>query len=261
MLKEALASSGTRLVSIGGVEPLRVAVERDVQEYFLTHYTEQVLRPEFRDPMITRGFEEAARRAHERYQAAVAQEDLRLQLFLAENGRPIDGPAADEALTALELDWKSQSFKAPVHLMDEAAFDGVTSLATIAAGGTIGALVLKPVMERATGKIFAALGRRFTAAFAGRIALAGGGAAAGTAIQPVGGTVMGAVAGGLLGVAADYAMNEAAEAWNREGFVEANREAVDATIGVWQAKLTDGVDAALDRWFADGRAAVVAVAD
>ncbi len=261
VLKEAVASTATHLVEVGEYEPLRTAVERDLKQYFLDSYSERVLKPEFRDPMITRGFEEAARRARERYEAAVAAEDLRLQLFLAKNGRPVAGPADDAQLTSLELDWDAQAFKAPAHLMEDTAFDGVTSLATIGAGGTIGAFVLRPAMERATGGIFAGLGRRFAAAFAGRIAMTEAGAAAGTVVQPVGGTVMGAVAGGLIGIAADYAMNEASEAWNRESFVEANEEAVSATVGVWQGKLTDGLDTAIDRWFEDGRAAVVAVAD
>lgn len=260
VLKEAVASTATRLVEMGEVEPLKVAVERDLKTYFLDSYSEQVLRPEFRDPMITDGFEEAARRAHERFAQAVAQEDLRLQLFLAEHGRPVEAPAADLSLTSLDLDWDAQAFKAPTHLTEDAAFDGLTSLATIGAGGTIGAFVLKPVMERATGRIFAGLGRRFAAAFAGRIAMTQAGAVAGTAVQPVGGTVMGAVAGGLIGVAADYAMNEAAEAWNRDTFVAANNQAVEATMDVWRGKLTDSLEAAIDRWFQDGRAAAVALA-
>lgn len=261
VLKEAVTSTATHLIEVGEVEPLRTAVERDLEQYFMDHYSERVLRPEFRDPMIARGFEAAARRAHERYLTAVAAEDLRLQVFLAEHGRPAEVPAGDEPLTALELDWDSQAFKAPTHLMEGAALDGVASLATVGAGGTIGAFVLKPAMERASARVFAGLGRRFAGAFAGRIAGVEAGAAAGTFVQPVGGTVMGAVAGGILGLAADYAINEASEAWNRDSFVQANAEAVDATKRVWKGKLTDALDGAVDGWFTDSRAAVVALAD
>ncbi len=257
VLKEALVSTMTRVVQLGSFETLPTAVERDLQDYFKRHYSEQVLRPEHRDALIARAFEQAARRAHERWREVVAQEDLRLQLFLAQHTEHLEQAESAAPLTLVALDWDAQRFKSPAYLTEDKAFAGIVRLATLGTGGTIGALALRPAMERATTRLFAGLGRRYAAAFGGRLAMARTGAAVGSAVQPVSGTALGAVAGGLLALAADYAMNETSEVLDRGAFVAANREAVGLTMTLWQDRLTRALDTALDRWFDDTRAAVL----
>jgi hypothetical protein len=257
VLKEAVVSTLAHIAETGEYEPLATAVERDLKTYFIRHYTEQVLKPAQRDPLISASYEEVARRAHERWRQAVVAEDLRLQLFLAEHTRDLDGRSADAPLTALTLDWDAQRFQAPTYLLEDKAYDGIVSLAAVGAGGTFGALALGPVLDRALARAFAGLGERYAAIFAGRVAMAEAGAVAGTVVEPGGGTVIGALAGGVLGLAADYLVNEAGEAFSRDGFVAANQTAVDATITTWRKSLGTSLDAAVDRWFDDTRAALV----
>jgi hypothetical protein len=73
----------------------------------------------------------------------------------------------------------------------------------------------------------------------------------------MGGQVVGAAIGVLIGVVADYLANEANEAFNRESFVAANNEALDATIATWKSGLEANIDTAVDKWFDDARASVV----
>jgi hypothetical protein len=101
------------------------------------------------------------------------------------------------------------------------------------------------------------LSRRFVTAFGTRLALAEQGAVAGTIVEPAGGQIVGAIAGVLIGVAADYFINEMQEEFNRDKFIAANREALDATVDAWKMKLTGNVEAAIDRWFDDARKGVV----
>lgn len=258
VLGKAIASTTSRLARVGAYEPLEVGVERDLQDYFMAAYQSRVLRPEEREPIVARAFDAAARRAHERWLGVLAEEDLRLRLFLAEHTRHLDPLPADTRLSELTLDWDAQRFKAPYHLSGDRVFDGLVGVATAGGGAVAGAALLGPAAQRASRRVFAGLGRRYATAFASRIAMAQSGAAVGSAVQPVSGTALGALAGGLLGLAADYALNEADEAFNRETFVEANREAVAATRSIWEERLTASLHAAIDQWFADTRAAVVA---
>ncbi len=257
VLKETFSSMAARIAQTGEYESLTEAVERDLKDYFMRHYQQQVLKPELRDPVVTRELERAVRRAHESYRRVIANGDMRLQLFLARHTRHLDEMPADENLTKVKLDWDAQRWKAPVYLMEDRAFDGIAGLGYAAGGGAVGALVLGPVAKRAMAQTFGALSRRFVTAFGARIALAQQGAAAGTLVEPGGGTVVGAITGVLIGVAADYFINEAHKTFNREQFVAANAQALDATIGVWKMKLKDSVDAAIDRWFDDARTGVV----
>ena len=257
VLGRALVSTATRLAQLGGYETLQVAVGRDLEDYFMAQYQAQVLRPEHREPSLARGFEEAVRRAHGRWLAVVAEQELRFQLFLAEHTGHLAPLPVDVRLSEVALDWDAQRFKAPRHLAAEQAFDGLIGVATVGGGGVAGAVALRPAMARASRPVFAGLGQRFAGAFAGRLAMAQTGAAMGSAVQPVGGTALGAMAGGLLGLAADYALNETDAAFNRESFVAANREALDLTSTLWEERLTETLHAAIDRWFDDTRAAVV----
>jgi hypothetical protein len=257
VLKEAVVATAARLLELGRYEPLQVAVERDLQDYFRRHYTQQVLRPERRDALISRGFEEAARRAHERWLQVVAQADLRLQLFLAEHTAHLQSVPPTERISELTLDWDAQAFRAPAFLTEDKAFSGIVSIGTIGTGGTLGALALRPVIERTTSRLASGLAGRYAGGLAGRAAIVRTGAALGSAVQPVSGTALGAIAGGLMGLAADLALNEADEAFNRDTFEAAHREAVAAAMAVWQDRLRGGLHTAVDRWFDDTRAAVV----
>lgn len=256
VLKETLTAAAARFAQAGEYESLTEAVERDVKDYFMRHYNAQVLKPELRDQVITGQLEIAVRRAHESYRRVIANGDMRLQLFLARNTRHLEDVPADGKLSAARLDWDAQKWKAPVYLMEDRAFDGIAGIGYAAGGGTVGALALGPVMNRVMARSFGLLSRRFVTAFGARLALAEQGAVAGTLVEPVGGTVVGAITGILIGVAADYFINQAEENFNRDKFIAANNEALDATIKIWKGKVRASVDGAIDRWFDDARAAV-----
>ncbi|RME99283.1 MAG: hypothetical protein D6773_13160, partial [Alphaproteobacteria bacterium] len=232
ILKEAFASAATRFIETGEYESLTEAVERDLKDYFMRHYMAQVLKPEVREEQISRGIEEAARRAHESYRRVIANSELRLQLFLARHTRHLEKLPADARLSTLRLDWDAQKWKAPTYLMEDAAFEGIAGIGVAAGTGLLGARILAPALRKATARSFSALSRRFVTAFGARIALAEKGAVAGTLVEPGGGTVVGAITGILIGVAADYFINKADAHFNREAFIAANREALDATIGL-----------------------------
>jgi hypothetical protein len=251
VLKETLASAIARFFQAGRYETLPEAIEADLREYFLTHYKDQVLRPDLRDQVIRQGVEQAARHAHDSYRRVIANGDMRLQLFLAKHTRHL------EEVPASTLDWDAQKWKAPAYLMQDRAFDGIVGIGTTAAGGTVGALALGPALNRVLAQSFGQLSRRFVTSLGTRLAFAQQGAAAGTVVQPVGGQVIGAAIGAMIGVAADYVTNEANEAFNREEFVAANERALDATIETWKASLAANIDAAVDKWFNDARSSVV----
>ena len=67
------------------IQSMTEAVEADVNDYFLRNYKEQVLKPELRDETITQGVEQAVRHAHDSYRRVIANNDMRLQLFLAKH--------------------------------------------------------------------------------------------------------------------------------------------------------------------------------
>ncbi|MDA7947034.1 MAG: hypothetical protein MPJ78_06115 [Hyphomicrobiaceae bacterium] len=257
VLKESVTSAAARFVEAGEYESLGEAVERDLKDYFMRHYKEQVLRPDVRDGKITEGLEILVRRSHESYRRVIANGDMRLQLFLAKHTRHLADVPANGNLTSSQLDWDAQKWKAPTYLMEDRAFDGIAGLGVAAGSGTVGALVLGPVMNRVMARTVGMLSRRFIASAGTRLALAQQGAVAGTAVQPAGGQVVGAVAGLVVGIAADYFINEAQEEFNRDKFVASNSDALDATIDSWKSKLRANVHAAIDRWFDDARKGVI----
>jgi len=79
-------------------------------------------------------------------------------------------------------------------------------------------------------------------------------------VQPMAGQVVGAAVGIMIGIVADYLSNAANEAFNRDEFVAANNQALDATIATWKSTLTANIDTAIDKWFDDARASVVLTA-
>ncbi|HEY8276350.1 MAG TPA: hypothetical protein VIG52_05075 [Methyloceanibacter sp.] len=257
VLKETLTSTINRMIEAGKYESLGEAVEADVKDYFLRNYKEQVLKPELRDQTIAQGVEQAVRHAHDSYRRVVSNSDMRLQLFLAQNTSHMEDLPAATSAVEVKLDWDAQKWKAPTYLMEDRAFDGVVGVGSAVVGGTVGALALGPVINSVLAQSFGQITRRITTSVGTRLAYMGQGAAIGTAVEPLGGQVIGAVAGALVGVAADYVGNEANEAINRDQFITANEEALDATIKAWKSSLQANIDTAIDKWFDDARSSVV----
>jgi hypothetical protein len=257
VLKESLTSAVTRFFETGKYESLTEAIEADVKDYFLRNYKEQVLKPELRDQTITQGVEQSARHAHDSYRRVIANGDMRLQLFLAKHTSHLEDIPAATPMTKVKLDWDAQKWKAPVYLMEDRAFDGVAGIGAAAAGGTVGALAVGPALNGVLAQSFGQLSRRFVTSLGTRLAFAEQGAVAATMVQPMGGQVIGAAIGVAIGVIADYLSNAANEAFNRDEFVAANNQALDATIATWKATLTANIDTAVDKWFDDARASVV----
>ncbi|HVQ11761.1 MAG TPA: hypothetical protein VMS19_07635, partial [Methyloceanibacter sp.] len=240
----------------GKYESLTEAIEADVKDYFLRNYKEQVLKPELRDQTISQGVEQAARHAHDSYRRVIANGDMRLQLFIAQHTSHLEDIPAATPMTNVKLDWDAQKWKAPVYLMEDRAFDGIAGLGAAAAGGAVGALALGPALNGVLTQTFGQLSRRFVTSLGTRLAFAQQGAVAGTMVQPMGGQVIGAAIGVAIGVVADYLSNAANEAFNRDEFVRANAEALDATIATWKATLSANIDTAIDKWFDDARSSV-----
>jgi hypothetical protein len=257
VLKESISSAITRFFEAGKYQSLGEAIEADVEDYFLKNYKEQVLKPELRDPVISQGVEQAVRHAHDSYRRVIANGDMRLQLFLAQHTSHLEDLPASTPATKVKLDWDAQKWKAPVYLMQDRAFDGIVGIGTAAAAGTVGALALGPSLNAVLAQSFGQLSRRFVTSLGTRLALAEQGAVAGTFVQPMGGQVVGAAIGVAIGAAVDYLGNAANEAFNRDGFVTANNQALDATIAAWKANLEASMDGAIDKWFDDARSSVV----
>ena len=260
VLKEAISSAITRFFEAGKYESLNEAIEVDVKDYFLKNYNDQVLKPELRDETITKGVEQAVRHAHDSYRRVIANGDMRLQLFLAKHTSHLEDIPSATPMTEVKLDWDAQKWKAPVYLMEDRAFDGIAGVGAAAAGGTVGALALGPAINTVIAQSFGQLSRRVATSLGTRLAFAQQGAIAGTVVQPMGGQVVGAAIGVAIGAAVDYLSNAANEAFNRDSFVAANEEALDATIATWKSGLEANIDTAVDKWFDDARASVVLAA-
>ena len=260
VLKETISSAIARFFEVGKYESVTEAIEADVKDYFLKNYKDQVLKPELRDQTITKGVEQAVRHAHDSYRRVIANGDMRLQLFLARHTSHLEDIPPAMPMTNVKLDWDTQKWKAPTYLMEDRAFNGIAGIGAAAAGGTVGALALGPAINSVLAQSFGQLSRRVATSLGTRLAFAQQGAVAGTVVQPMGGQVVGAAIGVAIGAAVDYLSNEANEAFNRESFVQANEEALDATIATWKSSLEANIDTAIDKWFDDARASVVLAA-
>ena len=257
ILKEAIKSSATRFAQLGKFESLTEAVERDIKDYFLKNYNERVLKPESRDKIIALQLEALVLRAHARYRQAIVRSDQQLQSFLSAHTRVLEELSPDQKIIDLGLNWDAQKWKSPHYMVEDRAFDGVVGIGSVAVGGTFGALALGPLMSRTVAVSFATLSRGVVTSMGSRIALAEGGAIAGTAAAPGVGTAIGTAAGLALGAAADYYMNKRRAKKGRKDFIKTNGEALDLTISQWQNKLNGNVAQAVTRWFDDARAAVI----
>ncbi len=261
ILKEAISATTTRLIKLGEYESLRTAVERDMTDYFMRHYKEQVLKPEQRDDVLVAGIEKLVRASHQRYLKQMAHQDAEMREFLAQNTTYLDALPKGQDLTKTHLDWDAQRWRAPTFLMEDRAFDGIAGVGRVAVGGTIGALAIGPAVNKGLGGVFSSLSTRFASSMGARITLAEGGAVAGTVVEPVGGTFVGAAIGIVLGFAADYVANKLNEKFSRDKFIEANKEALGSTITLWRSKLEDNLTTSYDRWYNDAKAGLVIVRD
>lgn len=257
VLKDTMLSTVNRAIELGRYEGLREAVENDVRDYFLRHYRQQVLKPDYRDPVIARGMELIARNAHERYLHALTIIDVNMSTFVREKGRSLDSTTQNGQISELSLDWDAQKWKAPTYLMEDRAFAGITGLGAAGAGGIVGSALLRSIIDRALARATASLTTRFAGQAASQALLTGEGAAAGTVVAPGAGTVVGAAIGIFAGFGIDYAASKADEAINRETFVEANQAALDATIAAWRSTLTSSLQGAANNWFNDAKTALV----
>src|SRR4029078_1623741 len=154
VLKETIASAISRGLEAGKYESLNEAIEADVKDYFLKNYQEQVLKPELRDQIITKGVEQAARHAHDSYRRVIANGDMRLQLFLAKHTDHLEDIPGSTSMTNVKLDWDAQKWKAPTHLMEDRVYERAAGLGAAAAGGTVGALALGPAFDIALAQSF-----------------------------------------------------------------------------------------------------------
>ena len=257
ILKEAIKSSATRFAQLGQYESLKEAVERDVKDYFLKNYNERVLKPETRDKIIALKMEALVLRAHARYRRAIVRSDQQLQSFLSAHTKVLEAFPSDQKVIELGLNWDAQKWKSPSYMVQDRAFDGVVGVGSVAVGGTFGALALGPLMTRTVAASFVTLSRGVVTSMGSRIALAEGGAIAGTVAAPGVGTAIGTAAGLALGAAADYYMNKRRAKNGRKDFVKTNGKALDLTITQWKSKLNGNVASAVTRWFDDARAGVV----
>lgn len=253
LLWQGVSSTVTRLGEVR-VETLREAVQRDITDYFMQHFTAQVLRPEFRDPLLQQGIRRALTSAHERYVAAVRAQHLELQLFLARQTTHLD-PAAGTNGLRIAFDWDAQRWKAPIYLMEDRAFDGVQSLLTAGAGGTLAGAALGPVIEEMLAAVFAEMAAETAVGVTTELEAGAAGAAAGSWFPGVG-TAIGAAGGLLAAVGLDYAWNKGREWVGREEFETQNRTALAAVRTAWEGKVIGALGGAVDVWFADTGAAL-----
>ncbi len=251
VLQKAAVSAAHRTVA-SGVETWREAVDRDLADYFMHNFDEQVLRPEFRGPLIEEGVRNGLRRAHDRYVHAVAVSDLQLQLFVQRYTSHLDRQDLDDTVQ-VDLDWDAQSWKAPTHQLDDRPFDGAVGvglMAVTAGGGKVLGRAAAPAIAKATQLTYRGMATRMARSLAGRASTTVAGAGLGSAVPVVGSTV-GATLGFAFGAALDYLGNRADEAMTRETFVADNVDAVDAVKREWGQALEAELHRTIDVWFDD----------
>lgn len=251
LLKETVLSSAHRTVA-SGAETWREAVERDISDYFMRHFTDRVLQPERREPLVQDGVINALNHAHGRYLQAVSQYDLRLQLFLQQNTTHFDQSEIEDGVQ-IDLDWDSQRWKAPLYAAEDRSFDGAVG-ASLMIGGAIGGRtagrVLAPAMARIVRQSLGRIAARTTTQIASRATTTAAGASAGSAV-PVVGSAVGAAVGFAAGAAFDYLGNRVDKWLHREEFIKENLEAVDAIEREWRTSLEKELHRTVDVWFDD----------
>ena len=251
LLKETVLSSAHRTVSSGS-ETWREAVERDIADYFMSHFTEQVLQPERREPLVEDGVRNTLEHAHANFLEAVKDYDLRLRLFLQEHTSHFDQAELGDNLE-VELDWDAQRWKAPLYAVDDRSFDGALGVglmvASTAGGRSVGR-VLAPAMARIVRQNLGRMAARTSAQLASRAGTTAAGASAGSAI-PVLGSAVGAAIGFAAGAALDYMGNRVDKWLHREEFIKENMAAVAMIEREWRQALERELLRTIDAWFDD----------
>ncbi len=251
LLKETVLSSAHRTVASGS-ETWREAVQRDISDYFMRHFTDQVLQPERREPLVQDGVRNALQHAHGRYLQALSEYDLRLQLFLQQNTTHFDQNAIEEGVQ-VDLDWDSQRWKAPLYAAEDRSFDGAVGAGLMvsgAIGGRVAGRVLAPAMARIVRQSFTRIATRTTTQIASRASTTAAGASAGSAV-PVVGSAVGAAVGFAAGAALDYLGNRADKWLHRDEFMQENLAAVTAVENEWRSALEEELHRTVDAWFDD----------
>ena len=251
LLKETVLSSAHRTFSSGS-ETWREAVERDISDYFMRHFTDQVLQPERREPLVEDGVRNTLEHAHSSFLQAVSDYDLRLQLFLQEHTTHFDQSALGDQVE-IALDWDAQRWKAPLYTAEDRSFDGALGVglmvATTAGGRTLGR-ALAPQMARIVRQSLSRLATRTSAQLASRASTTAAGASAGSAV-PVVGSAVGAAIGFAAGAALDYMGNRVDKWLHREEFIAENMQAVTMIETEWRKALEKELHRSIDAWFDD----------
>jgi hypothetical protein len=250
LLKETVLSAAHRTVASGS-ETWREAVERDITDYFMRHFTEQVLQPERREPLVQDGVRNTLEHAHSNFLNAVADYDLHLRLFLEEHTEHFDAGAL--SAVEVELDWDAQRWKAPLYAAEDRSFDGalgVGLMAASAAGGRAVGAVLAPAMAQAIRQNIGRMAARTSAQLASRASTTAAGASAGSAV-PVVGSAVGAALGFAAGAALDYMGNRVDKWMNRDEFILENMDAVAQIQETWRKTLEQELHRTIDVWFDD----------
>lgn len=219
-------------------EAARIEVER----YLMDHYKEFVLKPELRDPLITKGMERVLREAHQEFLFTLSSLDYRLTEFLKTHTRHIE-PLTQTDQQRIKLDWDAQRWKMPRTQIDGQYQQALVDMATIA-GST---LVLGPVLEATVLPLIGELVTETLTGFEWTI----GGTLAGSEIPFIGN-----VAGLALGAVGDYALSQFRDRMNRAEFVIGNRAAIEATMREWKDKLSPELDKLIDIWMDDTQATI-----
>jgi len=251
LLKETVLSSAHRTVSSGS-ETWREAVKRDISDYFMRHFTEQVLQPERREPLVEDGVRNTLEHAHSSFLQAVTDYDLRLRLFLQEHTAHFDKTSIGDQVE-IELDWDAQRWKAPLYTAEDRSFDGALGVglmvATTAGGRTLGR-ALAPAMASIVRQNLSRLAARTSTQLATRAGTTAAGASAGSAV-PVVGSAVGAALGFAAGAALDYMGNRMDKWMHREEFIAENMQAVAMIEQEWRGTLEDELHRTIDVWFDD----------
>jgi len=251
LLKETVLSSAHRTVSSGS-ETWREAVERDISDYFMRHFTDQVLQPERREPLVEDGVRNMLEHAHGSFLQAIEDYDLRLRLFLQEHTSHVDQAALGDDLD-IELDWDAQRWKAPLYAAEDRSFDGALGVGLMvasAAGGRSVGRVLAPTMARIVRQNLTRITARTSAQLASRAGTTAAGASAGSAV-PVVGSAVGAALGFAAGAALDYMGNRVDRWLHRDEFIEENMAAVAMIEEEWRRALEHELHRTIDVWFDD----------
>ncbi|MGI9508633.1 MAG: hypothetical protein ACR2QJ_04705 [Geminicoccaceae bacterium] len=251
LLKETVLSSAHRTVASGS-ETWREAVERDITDYFMRHFTDQVLQPERREPLVEDGVRNTLEHAHSSFLQAVSDYDLRLRLFLQEHTTHFDSTSLGDDVE-VELDWDAQRWKAPLYAAEDRAFDGALGVglmvASTAGGRTVGR-ALAPAMARIVRQNLGRMAARTSAQLASRAGTTAAGATAGSAV-PVVGSAVGAAIGFAAGAALDYMGNRVDKWLHREQFIAENMQAVTMIEQAWRSTLERELHRSIDVWFDD----------